>query len=335
MEDTHVTPGADATAASWSSFEGLEDFSLEEADTLRRAQAAEQVADQISPGKRPLILVSPCWAPAEGPRKPSNEYVGDVFLEAIVGAGGMPIVMPISCDERLIRAYVDMCDGIAIPGGYGPDPTLWGEEPSEDKGLSSPRDALEIPLIRAAIEADKPLLCICRGEQLLTHVCGGTVSRDLVSVPCPLAEHWTHWGIHWEPAHEVTVEPCTLLSRCIGGARRIRVNSNHRQCVLTPGDDLRVVAHATDGVIEAVEHPGKRFCLGVQWHPEYSWTTNPPDAGIWRAFVRAAAGLDGASAPSDGIRAVGDPGTFMSVGKGAWAVDAEQYDAVPSMSSAL
>lgn len=274
--------------ASYASFEGLD---LSEADTLARVRIAERAAGAIAGARRrPLICVTPCWRPSNGLRTSSNEYATDVFLEAIVAAGGLPVIMPITCDAGMVRAYVDVCDGFALPGGAGPDPTLWGERPSEDKALSEPRDALEIPLIEAVLDADKPLLAICRGEQLLTYVCGGAVSRDLLTVPCPLAEHWTHWGIHWEPAHDVDVLPGTLLSRCVGGAARIRVNSNHRQCVLASGDSLKVSGRATDGVIEAVELPSSRarFCLGVQWHPEYTWTTLPSDAGIWRAFVDAA-----------------------------------------------
>ena len=262
-----------------------------EADTLRRAQAAEgEAARLVSAGRRPLIGVSPCWQPGDGDRTSANEYASDMFLEAIVAAGGMPVIMPIACDEALVRAYVDLCDGFAIPGGFGPDPSLWGEDPSGDKALSDPRDALEIPLIRCVLERDKPLLAVCRGEQLLSFVTGGKVSRDLLSTPCPLVGHWDHWGAHWEPVHEVVVEPGTLLSRCVSGKGRLRVNSNHRQCVLSVGEGVRISGRATDAVVEAIEVTDKRFCLGVQWHPEYTWTMEEPDAAIWRSFVSAAAG---------------------------------------------
>lgn len=262
-----------------------------EADTLRRAEAAERAGSAVASGrKRPVICVTPCWQPGEGARASANEYATDMFLEAIVAAGGMPVIMPITQDENLIRSYVSLADGFALPGGAGPDPSLWGEDPSGDKALSDPRDALEIPLIRAVLAADKPLLAVCRGEQLLNFVTGGTVSRDLLSLPCPLVGHWEHWGAHWEPVHEVVVEPGTLLSRSVGMVGRIRVNSNHRQCALSVGEGVVVSGRATDEVIEAVEVSNKRFCLGVQWHPEYTWTTQESDALLWRNFVSAAAG---------------------------------------------
>lgn len=265
-----------------------------EADTLERAHAAEELGAKAAAergGRRPLICVTPCWQPGAGERTSSNEYATDMFLEAIVAAGGVPVIMPITSDPALISHYVQLCDGFALPGGAGPDPSLWGEDPSGDKTLSDPRDALEIPLIRAIIEADKPLLAICRGEQLLNFVLGGTVSRDLMHVPCPLMGHWKHWGAHWEPVHEVIVEPGTLLSRCVGGRERLKVNSNHRQCAMSVGEGVVDSGHATDAVIEAVELTRARFCLGVQWHPEYTWTTQEADAAIWRSFVSAAAGL--------------------------------------------
>ena len=265
-----------------------------EVDTLKRAQAAEREGAKAAKrlgGRRPLICVSPCWHPGTGERASSNEYVTDMFLEAIVAAGGTPLIMPITTDEELVERYVSLCDGFALPGGAGPDPTLWGEDPSGDKALSDPRDALEIPLIRAVLAADKPLLAICRGEQLLNFVTGGTVSRDLMHVPCPLVGHWKHWGAHWEPVHEVVVEPDTLLSYCVGGASRLKVNSNHRQCALSVGEGVIASGHATDAVIEAVELTEARFCLGVQWHPEYTWTTQETDKLIWQNFVSAAAGL--------------------------------------------
>lgn len=264
-----------------------------EASTLRRAEEAERegaaAAERLG-GRRPLICVTPCWQPGDGARTSSNEYATDMFLEAVVAAGGVPLVMPITQDPALISHYVALADGFALPGGAGPDPSLWGEHPSGDKSLSDPRDALEIPLIRAVLDADKPLLAICRGEQLLNFVCGGTVSRDLMSLPCPFVGHWEHWGAHWEPVHEVVVKEGTLLAHCVGGPGRIRVNSNHRQCAMSAGPGVVISGRATDAVIEAVEVTGRRFCLGVQWHPEYTWTTQRSDALLWRSFVEAAAG---------------------------------------------
>lgn len=291
-----------------------------EADTLRRAEAAERAGSEVSSGlggRRPVICVTPCWQPGEGERTSSNEYATDMFLEAIVAAGGMPVIMPITQDEALIRSYVELCDGFALPGGAGPDPTLWGEDPSGDKALSDPRDALEIPLIRAVLDADKPLLAICRGEQLLNFVTGGKVSRDLLGLPCPLVGHWKHWGAHWEPVHEVVVDPGTLLARCVGGGGVIKVNSNHRQCALTSGKGVVVSGRSTDAVIEAIEVSDARFCLGVQWHPEYTWTTQASDASLWRNFVLAAAGKwcwraglgEGAAVPAGPVCVVGSDGS--------------------------
>lgn len=98
---------------------------------------------------------------------------------------------------------------------------------------------------------------------------------------------WRHTGILTTPAHPVNVEEGSLLSRCVGGAAQIQVNSAHHCCVGRLGEGVRLTGVATDGVPEAIELPDKRFCLGVQWHPEYTWPVLESDRGLWRAFVDA------------------------------------------------
>ena len=237
---------------------------------------------------RPLICVTPRWYPAKGIFC-AGESIGDVFMDALLDAGAMPVMMPITSDEELIRSYVELCDGFAIPGGHDIDPIFWGEDPLSQEGLCPERDSLELPLVRMIIEANKPYLGICRGAQLLNVALGGSLHQNLTQLqPQGRPQLWTHAVILDSPAHPVEVEEGSLLWRCTGGRHSVGVNSSHNQCVASLGRGVRVTARATDGIVEAIEGPTQRFCLGVQWHPEYTWQLLEHDRALFHALVDAA-----------------------------------------------
>ena len=242
---------------------------------------------------RPLIGVTPRWvAPVEymGETLAPNEAVADNFLDAIIAAGGMPVMLPLTSDKELIRHYVDLCDGFSIPGGQDPDPKLWGEVGNTTAEEPCPRrDALEVPLVRMVAEADKPLFATCRGVQIMNVALGGTLCTDVPNLPTPEGTtHWRHVSSLVDVVHPVEVVPGTLLSRCVDGASMIQVNSAHHCCVsrICEGG-LLSARSAVDRVPEAIELPEKRFFLGVQWHPEYTWRKLDTDFGLWKAFVAA------------------------------------------------
>lgn len=245
-------------------------------------------------GGRPLIGIAPRWN-----QEPTNPHIPEhlapsessasYFVDAILAAGGMPVQLPLLEDEADIQRYVDLCDGIAIPGGHDVDPKRWGDNRPYNKELLCPqRDAFEFPLIHKVLAADKPLFVTCRGEQALNVALGGTLCTDVSTYPvCEGRVHWRHEMILNDPAHPVAVYRDTLLWRCVGKQELIQVNSSHHCCVNKLGDGVKLVGEATDGVPEAIEVPSARFCLGVQWHPEYTWQTLATDAGLWKAFVDA------------------------------------------------
>ena len=272
--------------------------------------------------RRPLILVAPRWevkAPTLEHPEPTapEETIANVFVDAIIAAGGMPLLMPLTRDRKLIDAYVAMADGVAIPGGQDVDPARWGEEegayPAEL--LCPERDAFEFPLVESVLAADKPLFTTCRGTQLLNVALGGTLDMDAPHRPAREGMvSWRHTGALLDVVHPVEVEPDSLLQRALAGAfdgtgadadtaasasasgspsasapTLIQTNSSHHCCVDRLGDGVRLVARATDGMPEAIEVPGKRFVLGVQWHPEYTWRVLETDFSLWKAFVAAAA----------------------------------------------
>lgn len=242
--------------------------------------------------RRPVIGVAPRWEGAyvEGTETIApSEAVADVFMDAIIAAGGLPLTMPLTEDEGLIREMVDLCDGFAIPGGQDVDPRLWGDDSGYDESLLVPtRDAFEVPLIRHVIAAHKPLLGTCRGAQILNVALGGTLCMDVPSIePREGMVLWRHTGILNDVAHPVEVLGGTVLSQAVGGRERLQVNSAHHCCVDRLGEGLALSACATDGVPECIELTGERFCVGVQWHPEYTWTRVESDFLLWKALVAA------------------------------------------------
>jgi putative glutamine amidotransferase len=152
--------------------------------------------------------------------------------------------------------------------------------------LKSGRTAFELAATRGALERDMPVLGICGGQQLLAVAFGGTLIQHIPGSVEGALQH-EQPNPRTEPGHEVSVSPRTLLASIVGGRARMAVNSTHHQAVERPGEGAVVNAVAPDGVVEGVEHPGYRFALGVQWHPEYA--VDPADPLIFRAFVFACA----------------------------------------------
>ena len=242
--------------------------------------------------RRPVVLVAPRWeAPVvEGSETIApQEAIADCFVDAILAAGGLPLMMALTEDEGVIGEYVDRADGIAVPGGPDVNPAIWGDERPYDQALLCPqRDAFELPLLRAAVAADKPLLTTCRGTQLLNVVLGGTLCMDVPSLgACEGMVQWRHTGILNGVCHPVVVEEGSALSRALGGVTLVQANSAHHCCVDRLGEGVRLVAHATDGVPEGIEVPDRRFCVGVQWHPEYTWRKVETDFALWKSFIEA------------------------------------------------
>ena len=207
------------------------------------------------------------------------------YTDAIAAAGGLPVALP--HDPDLAAAMLDRLDGLVVTGGaFDVDPALYGADAVHATvTLKQRRTAAELALVQGALTRDMPVLGICGGQQLLAVALGGTLIQHIPdSVPNAL-EH-EQPNPRDEPGHTVAVTPGTLLAR-ITGRNAMQVNSAHHQAVATPGPHAVVNAVAPDGVIEGVEDTRYRFCLGVQWHPEF--LIDPGDANVFHAFVAAAA----------------------------------------------
>jgi putative glutamine amidotransferase len=210
------------------------------------------------------------------------------YEEAVRRAGGDPHV--VAPDSHSVEEVLTGADAVLLPGGSDINPSIYGEAPHEQFDAAEPgRDAFEVALARRALEADLPLLAICRGVQLLNVACGGTLFQDIPDqVPNALNHNVRDTPV--SIAHDVWMTSGSLVERVMRDrldGDTYAVNSRHHQAVKTVGEGLVVSATAPDGVIEAIEDPTKRFCLGVQWHPENFYRTGE-FRELFEAFIVAA-----------------------------------------------
>jgi putative glutamine amidotransferase len=226
-----------------------------------------------APGSRPVIGVTLDAEPPGGYSRWAWYALRSNYTDAIAGAGGLPVALPHL--PTLAEAYLNELDALVVTGGaFDVDPSLYGAvERHATVVLKEERTATELGLIEGALARDMPVLGICGGEQLLGVVLGGTLVQHIPDAVPDALEHEHH-----DPGHAVAITPGTLLHRIVGAAA-MRVNSSHHQAVADAGPFARVGALAPDGVIEAIEDARFRFCLGVQWHPEFLG-----DAGDRRIF---------------------------------------------------
>jgi len=198
------------------------------------------------------------------------------YRDALLAARVNPVLQEAS-DSLSLNGF----GGLVLTGGSDVDPGLYGETwQAETDPPDAERDALEAALLEEALAQDLPVLAICRGLQILNVSQGGTLTQHLH----PPQRHQRTDGRRDQPVHQVSIEPGTLLAQ-IAGTNTWQVNSRHHQAVKKLARNLRVSAvDAQDGTIEAIEHPGKRFVLAVQWHPEDQALVDHGQLEIFRSF---------------------------------------------------
>ena len=202
------------------------------------------------------------------------------YIESLARAGAGMRWVELSDPEQAVQDALT-CDGLLLPGGGDMDPKFYGQERIPACGEPNLlRDAAEPLLLCAFLAADKPVLGICRGIQVMNAVLGGDLYQDIKPF-----EHLPH-NDHWAKVHTVTVRRGTLLSRILG-QDTVLVNSQHHQAVDRVAPGFTLAALSEDGIVEAIEKPDARFCLGVQWHPEWLSDADPAMQGLFDAFVNA------------------------------------------------
>jgi gamma-glutamyl-gamma-aminobutyrate hydrolase PuuD len=201
------------------------------------------------------------------------------YVSAVVRNGGWPVLLPPAPVEP--GRVVAMLDGLVVTGGPDVDPARYGAVPHEQTGRPRrDRDAWEASLCQTALDAEVPLLAICRGLQVLNVAQGGSLHQHLPEV-VGHSEHRVALG--QMRSNTFTLQPGSLAASVLGA--ECAGLCHHHQAIDRLGDGLDPVGFAEDGTVEAVEAEGKAFALGVQWHPE----DNPDDDRLFRALVQAAA----------------------------------------------
>jgi len=206
------------------------------------------------------------------------------YMDAVAASGGLPVALPHNAD--LAEDFLGRINALVVTGGaFDVDPSLYGDGDRHDTVVvKQGRTAAELALVRGALARNMPVLGICGGQQLLAVALGGTLIQHIPDTVADALDHEQKNPRH-EPGHAVNVVPGTLLHRIVG-ATVMHVNTSHHQAVRTPGHAI-VDATAADGVIEGIEDPRHRFCLGVQWHPEFH--IDQGDRRIFDALVAATA----------------------------------------------
>jgi putative glutamine amidotransferase len=211
------------------------------------------------------------------------------YFRAVLAAGGIPVLLPFVTTEADAAVLLERMDGILFTGGPDVDPLLYGEQPHEKcRYLTPERDTMELLLAPLALKSAKPVLGICRGHQLLAVAEGGTLWQDIPAQVKGAIKHGDQGATpKWYPTHTVQIAAGTKLAGLFG--TEVRVNSRHHQAVKDLPKGWVAGATAPDGINEAMELPGERFVVSVQWHPE-NFTGKEYNFGkLFEAFVAAAA----------------------------------------------
>jgi putative glutamine amidotransferase len=223
-----------------------------------------------------------------------SEYVGQLryYLDAVLWAGGLPLMIPLSTDAELIRAYAERIDGILLPGSPTDiDPQRFGAQPHPKLGRLYPeRDITDFTLLDFSERSNKPVLGICFGVQSLNVYRGGSLVQDIPAIVTGAVAHDKDDVVDHpqDPArHLVRVSEGSLIAK-LAGKTEVEVNSYHHQSVQRPGRNLKITAVAPDGVVEALEDTQGRFIVGVQWHPERGFQNDPLSQALFRSLIQAA-----------------------------------------------
>lgn len=211
-------------------------------------------------------------------------YVNKDYVDAILKAGGTPLLLPPVENPAQLRQYVEICNGFILSGGGDINPVLFGASPHPKlEEFHTGLDWAQWLLTEEILKTKKPLLAICRGIQLLNVVLGGTLWQDHSEIDHPTMLH-SQIGPRSDKFHSLSIEKTSILGQIYGN--ELEVNSFHHQCLRKLGNHLKITATASDGVIEAIELTDRSFGLGIQWHPEMLLTASDEMLPLFREFIR-------------------------------------------------
>jgi len=217
----------------------------------------------------------------------STFFISDRTSQAVLNAGGIPMVLPVIEPRSTLKRALDHLDGVLVTGGnFDIDPKYYGEEPLKVLGeVKESRTQFELELITLALEGDLPILGICGGEQAINIALGGSLYQDILT-QVPYAIEHEQRTPKQQSSHRIRVLPATKLHQIVR-LDILDVNSTHHQAVKQPGRGLVINATSEDGVVEGIESTDHFFVLGVQWHPEFLVQRDSAQEKIYSAFISA------------------------------------------------
>ncbi len=229
----------------------------------------------------PIVGVIPLWDDEK-----ESIWMLPGYMDGLRQAGGLPIMLPLTTDEREIDQLLDMVDGVLFTGGHDVSPEMYGEEPLNHTVVTcKKRDDMERIVLNKAMERDKSILGICRGIQFINAALGGTLYQDLPTQHPSAVEH--HQKPPYDvPAHNVHIVKNGPLFELLR-KEELSVNSYHHQAIKELAPDLCVMAKSPDDLIEALYKPDRKFLWAVQWHPEFSYLSDRSSREIFRIFVKS------------------------------------------------
>ena len=218
-----------------------------------------------------------------------RSYVNDDYIRSVIEAGGIPIILPFSSNDQVVKETLSHVDGLLLSGGHDLCPLTYGEEPLQGIGAVWPeRDHFDFLLTKEAEKRGLPIMAICRGHQVVNVVHGGSLYQDLRYDKNCYIKH----SQNQDPAtatHTVDIDKDSRFAKIIGAVSLI-TNSHHHQTIKAVGKGLKVTARAKDGTIEALEGTGKNYLMCYQFHPEMMSINNKAARLLFQDFVEACAG---------------------------------------------
>ncbi len=206
------------------------------------------------------------------------------YMKMLEAENAIPLMLPLTDETEELDYFLDSCGGFLLTGGHDVSPSFYREEKKPGCGECCViRDTMDSYVLKKAVQQDKPVLGICRGIQLMNACYGGNLYQDLET------ERKSGINHHMEPpydraAHRVSIQKGSLLYDIIG-KENIGVNSYHHQAIKEKADAFEAAAISEDGLTEAIYMPDRKFILGVQWHPEFSYITDENSRKIVNAFA--------------------------------------------------
>ncbi len=248
---------------------------------------SNNTANSLNAKRKPVVLMS---MGAQERKGHDYQVMTHKYIVPLVElAGCVPVLVPTCCGTEDLEQYLSMADGVYLTGaGSNIDPALYGQENlTPEKPQDKDRDLFDLPLIRAALDRGLPLFGICRGMQELNVALGGDIYQTVHDQP-QFGDHREDSDdpveVQYGDSHQINLVPGSWLAKLMG-QEQIPVNSLHGQGLKTLGKGLEPLAHAEDGLVEAIHAPGlPQFTLGVQWHPEWQAAQNPYSVRLFQAF---------------------------------------------------